>query len=214
MPTLPRRPDPRWRRLLEKRAPVVVPDSPSLVVRVRSAGVNDGTFVFGYGCAARAGNPVAQDAATLLPFVMDLRPRLAITVFFLRCARPRALPGAPMLTCLEPRRRPVRGLQAYSRTRWYGQAATIAAVQENKPALRHTLFTNTVADNTFDVPTTVNEALEALSRAPIGQSTPILKALTAVVALLEADAAPLSSYAGVLACVRLSWDTIFLEISL
>lgn len=119
-----------------------------------------------------------------------------------------------MLTCLEPRRRPVRGLQAYSRTRWYGQAATIAAVQKNKPALRHTLFTNTVADNTFDVPTTVNEALEALSRAPIGQSTPILKALTAVVALLEADAAPLSSYAGVLACVRLSWDTIFLEISL
>lgn len=206
-------PAPRWRRLLEERAPVVVSDSPSPMVRMRSAGVSNGTFVFGYGCAAHAGNLVAEDAAKIQPFSLALRSSLAMTVFFLRCGRPRALHAATVLSFVEPGRQRVRGLQAYSRTRWVGQATTIAAVEENIPSLRHTLFTNTLSDNPFDVPATVIEALEAPSRAAIGQSTPFLKTLAAVVVLLEADAAPLSSYAGLFACLRSSLDTHFLEIS-
>ncbi|KAK1860866.1 hypothetical protein I4F81_003452 [Pyropia yezoensis] len=88
-----------------------------------------------------------------------------------------------------------------------------ARLGSNIPSLRHTRFTNTLSDNPFDVPATVIEALEAPSRAAIGQSTPFLKTLAAVVALLEADAAPLSSYAGLFACLRSSLDTNFLEIS-
>lgn len=205
-------PTPRWRRFLDDRAPVVVSDSPSAMVRMRSAGVGDGTFAFGYGCAAHAGNLVAQDAAKFQPFALALRSSLSATVFFLRCGRPRTLHAATVSNLVEPGRRRIRGLQAYSRTRWVGEAGTIAAVEENIPALRHTLFSNTLSENPFDVPTSVTEALKQPSRAAIGQSTPFLTTLAAVVAVLEADAAPLSSYAGLFACLRSSLDTHFSEL--
>jgi len=74
-------PTPRWRRLPEERAPAVVSDSPSAMVRMRRAGVSDGTFVFGYGCAAHAGNLVAQDAAKIQPFTLALRSSLYASIF-------------------------------------------------------------------------------------------------------------------------------------
>jgi len=58
-------PAPQWRRLLEQRAPAVVSDSRKTMVRMRRAGVSDGTFVFGYGCAAHARDLVAQDATKI-----------------------------------------------------------------------------------------------------------------------------------------------------
>ncbi|KAK1868717.1 hypothetical protein I4F81_011200 [Pyropia yezoensis] len=182
------------------------------MVRMRSTSVSDGTFVFGYGCAAHAGNLVAQDVAKLPPFSLALRNSLCATVFFLRCGRPRTLHADTVARSVEPGRRAVRGLQAYSRTRWVGEARTISAMEENIPALRHTLFANTLSANPFDVPDSVTEALEAPSRAAIGQSTSFLKTLAAVVALLEADAAPLSSYAGLFATLRSSLDTHFIEL--
>ncbi|KAK1860614.1 hypothetical protein I4F81_003202 [Pyropia yezoensis] len=57
----------------------------SPMVRMRSAGVNNGTFVFGSGCAAHAGNLVAEDAAKIQPFSLALRSSLAMTGFFSRC---------------------------------------------------------------------------------------------------------------------------------
>jgi len=87
-------------------------------------------------------------------------------------------------------------------------------VEGNLPALRHTLFAITLSTTPFDDPSSVKEALEAPSRAAIGQSTPFLKALAAMVSLLEADAAPLSSFAGLFSTLRSSLDTYFLEIPL
>lgn len=87
------------------------------------------------------------------------------------------------------------------------EAGTIAAVEENIPALRHTLFSNTLSEHPFDVPTSVMEALEQPSPATVGQSFPFLTTLPAVVAVLEADVGHLSSYAGLFACLRSSLDT-------
>ena len=87
-------PAPRWRRLLEERAPAVVSDSPSAMVRMRRVGVSDGTFVFGYGCAAQAGNLVAQDAAKIQPLALALRSSLCASISFMRCGRPRTLHAA------------------------------------------------------------------------------------------------------------------------
>jgi len=72
---------PRWRRLCEERIPAVLSDSPSAMVRMRRDGMADGTFIFGYGCAAHAGNLVAQDAARLNPFDTGLRHALSATIF-------------------------------------------------------------------------------------------------------------------------------------
>lgn len=113
----------------------------------------------------------------------------------MRCGRARLIQAATVANSVEPRRRPMRGLQACSSTRWVGEAGTIAAVQEDIPALRHILFANTISDHAFDVPTSAAEVLDQRRRAAIGQSTPLLGKLAAVVALLEANAAPLSSYA-------------------
>jgi len=91
---------------------------------------------------------------------------------------------------------------------------TISAVQENLPALRHTLLSNADSENPFPVPASVTAALEPASRETIGQSTPFLKVLAAAVALLEAEAAPLSSYAGSFATLCSSLDTFFTELPL
>jgi len=72
---------PRWRRLCEERIPAVLSDSPSAMVRMRRDGMADETFIFGYGCAAHAGNLVAQDAARLNPFDTGLRHALSATIF-------------------------------------------------------------------------------------------------------------------------------------
>jgi len=204
-------PAPQWRRLLEQRAPAVVSDSRRTMVRMRRAGVSDGTFVFGYGCAAHARDLVAQDATKIQPFSSALRSSLCASIFFMRCGRPRTLRAATVSSLAVPGSRPVRGLQDYSRARWVGEANTIAAVEENLPALRHTLFANTLSTTPLYVPSSVKEALEAPSRAVIGQPTPLLKALAVVVSLLDADAASLSSFAGLFSTSRSSLNTYFLE---
>jgi len=129
----------------------------------------------------------------------------------MRCGRPRTLHAATVSSLAVPGSQPVRGLQDYSRARWVEEANTIAAVEENLPALRHTLFANTLSTTPLYVPSSVKEALEALSRAVIGQPTPLLKALAVVVSLLEADAASLSSFAGLFSTLRSSLNTYFLE---
>jgi len=108
----------------------------------------------------------------------------------------------------------IRCLKSYSRTRWAGEAVTISGVQENLPALRHTLLSNAHSDNPYPVPDRVTTTLEPTSRDSIHQSTPFLKVLAAVVALLESDEAPLSSYAGLFATLRPTLDTFFLELPL
>jgi len=204
---------PRLRRLCEERTPAVLSDSPSAMVLMRSLGVSDGTFVFGYGCAAHAGNLVALDATRLHLFSAALRHAVSATVFFMRCGRARAMHASTVAVMSQPGRR-IRGLKAYSRTRWAGEAVTISAVQENLPALRHTLLSNAGSGNPFPVSASVTAALEPASRETIGQSTPFLKVLAAAVALLEAEAAPLSSYAGIFATLRSSLDTFFTELPL
>jgi len=82
-------------------------------------------------------------------------------------------------------------------------------VEENLPALRHTVVANTLSTTLLEVSSSVKEALEAPSRASIGQSTPFLKPLASVLSLLEADAAPLSSFAGLFSTLRSSLDTYF-----
>jgi len=93
---------PRWRRLLEERAPAVVCDSPRAMVRMRRAGVSDGTFVFSYGCAAHAGNLVAPDAAKIHPFALALRSSLCASSFFKRCGRARTPHAATVSSLAVP----------------------------------------------------------------------------------------------------------------
>jgi len=187
----------RCRRFLEQRAPAVVSDFPSAIVLMRSAGVSDGSLMFGFGCAAHAGNLVAQDAAKIQPFALALRSSLCASMLFMSCRRPRTLHAATVSSLARPGSRPVRGLQGFSRTRWVGEADTIAAVEETFPTLPHTLFlSDTLSTTPFYVPSSVEGKLEAPSRTAFGQSTFFVIALAAVVSLLEADAAPLPSFAG------------------
>jgi len=204
---------PRWRRLCEERIPAVWSYSPSTMVRMRRDGVADRTFIFGYGCAAHAGNLVAQDAARLNPFSTALRRALGATISFMRCGRARALHASTVAVMSNPGQR-IQCLKSHSRTRWAGEAVTISAVQENLPALRRTLLSNAHSDNPFPVPDSLTAALEPTSRDSIHQSTPFFKVLAAAVALLEADAAPLSSYAGLFDTLRSTLDTFFLELPL
>jgi len=86
--------------------------------------------------------------------------------------------------------------------------------EENLPAMRHTLLSKANSDNPFPVPDSVTAALEPTSRHSFPQSMPSLKVLAAAVALIKADAAPLSSYAGLFATLRSALDTFFLELPL
>ena len=203
---------PRWRRLLEERVAAVITGSPSSMMRMRNDGVSYGTFLFGYGCAAHASNLVAQNAAKLEPFASALRHSLNATVFFMRCVRARTEHERTVATMAVPGQPPIPSMQPDSHTRWAGEAATVVAIQANLIAMRRTLFSNTLLTPPFDIPSSVVQALEAPSRDAIGRSTPYLKTLAAVVALLEADAAPLSSYAGLFATLRSSLGTHFLDL--
>jgi len=139
--------------------------------------------------------------------------RSARPIFFMRCGRARALHSSTMAVMSNPGQR-IGCLKSYSRPRWAGEAVTISAAQEYLPALQHTLLSNAHSDNPFPVPESVTAALEPTSRHSIHQSAPSLKVLAAAVALLEADAAPLSSYAGLFATLRSALDTFFLELPL
>jgi len=168
---------------------------------------------FGHGCAAHAVHLVAQDAARLNPFSTALWHALSATIFFMRCGRARALHVSTVAVMSNPGQR-IGCLKSYSRPRWAGEAVTVSAAEENLPAMRHTLLSKANSDNPFPVPDSVTAALEATSRHSIHQSTPSLKVLAAAVALLEADAAPLSSYAGLFATLRSALDTFSLELPL
>ena len=190
---------------------MLVTDSPSNMVRMRTEAVRAGAAVFSLGCAAHAGNLVARDAAKMPPFSSALRHAVSAAVFVTRCARAGALHIQSASNMTFNGRR-VRSLKPYSRTRWVGQAVTVSAAQENMAALRLTLFSNGCAEHPFDVPASVTAAVEAASAAAIDQSVPFLRVLAAVVALLEGDGAPLSSYAGLFSTLRSSLDTHFLEL--
>lgn len=132
-------------------------------------------------------------------------------MFVTRCARAGALyiPSASNMT-FNGRR--VGSRKPYSRTRRVKQAVIVPAAQENKAALRLTIFSNGCAEHPFDVPASVTAAVEAASSVAIDQSVSFLRVLAAFVALLEGDGAPLSSYAGLFSTLRSSLDTHFLEL--
>jgi len=121
---------------------------------------------------------------------------VSAAVFVIRCAGAGALHTQSASNMTFNGRR-VRSLKPFSRTRWVGQAVTISAAQEHMPALRLTLFSDGCAEHPFDVPASVTAAVEAASVASIDQSVPFLRLLAAVVALIEGNGAPLSSYIAV-----------------
>lgn len=86
----------------------------------------------------------------------------------MRIRRPLTLYADALDRSAAPGKRPVRGLQAYSRTRWVGEASTIVAMKADIPAVRHTLFANSHSANPFDVPDGVTEALQAPIHADAG----------------------------------------------
>jgi len=177
-------------------------DSPSAMVALRTCAVNRGMFFFAFDCAAHAAELVASDAFCVPVCAAALRGSLAITVFFKRSTRSKALLRA-VRAMLAGGRRGVGSLRSYSRTRLAGEGATIAAVGANLPALRNTLLENDHTAAPIDIPDEVSAAIQSTTLSPaILRCSPFLCFLTRLVTHLEADAAPLSSYAGIFACLR------------
>ena len=186
-----------------RRLLAVVTDSPSNMVALRTQAVARGTFLLAFGCAAHAANLVAQDAARVPQIALALRAALLVTVFFTRSTRAHALLKAVRAGLEVGGGRRDGSLRAYSRTRWAGERSTFASVGANLPALRHTLLENTHSAAPFEVSgpgaddirsPTIPKAMDACA--------PLLSLLPRLVAVLEADGAPLSSYAGVFGCLR------------
>jgi len=186
-----------------RRLFALVTDSPSNMVALRTQVIARGTFLFAFGRAAHAANLVAQDAARVPQIALALWAALLVTVFFSRSTRARALLKAARAGLEVGGGRRVGSLRAYSRTRWAGEGATIAPVGANLPALRHTLLENTHSAVPFEVPGSVAGAIRSPTISEsMDACTPFLALLARLVAVLETDAAPLSSYAGVFGCLR------------
>lgn len=197
-----------------RRLLALVTDSPSTMVVLRTRAVDAGTFLFAFGCAAHAGNLVAQDAARVPVCAQALRAALAITVFFTRSTRARSLLTVVRSRLSAGTTTRVGTLRSYSRTRWAGEGATIAAVGANLPALRHTLLENEHAVAPFEVPAAVSSAVASpAAAAAIANCAPFLCFLARLVTALEGDATPLSSYTGVFACLRASLANNFASIT-
>jgi len=190
---------------------MLVMDSPSNMVRMRADTVRAGAAVFSLGCAAHGGNLAARDAAKMSPFLSALQHAVSAAAFVTRCTRAGTL-HTQSASNMKLNGRRVRSLKRYSRTRCVGQAVTISAVQETMAALRLTLLSIGCAEHPFDVPASVTAAVLAESAAAIDQSVPFLRLSAAVVALIEGDWAPLSSYAGLFSTLRSLLDTHFLEL--
>ena len=196
-----------------RRVLALVTDSPTTMVALRGMAVASGSFLFAFGCGAHAANLVAQDAARVPICAQALRAALLITVFFTRSTRAHALLRAVRARLPAAGRR-VGSLKTYSRTRWAGEGATIAAVGSNLPALDHTLLENTHSPSPFDVPTPVTDAIRSPAvRSAIDGCVPFLLFLARLVAHMEGDATPLSSYVAIFACLRASLANHFTGLS-
>lgn len=197
-----------------RRLLALVTDSPSTMVALRTRAVDAGTFLYAFGCAAHAGNLIAQDAARVTVCAQALRAALVITVFFTRSTRARSLLASVRSRLSTNEGTRVGSLRSYSRTRWAGEGATIAAIGDNLPALRHTLLENEHAAAPFEVPDAVSRAVASpAAAASITKCAPFLNFLARLVTVLEGDATPLSAYTGVFACLRASLANNFATIT-
>jgi len=124
-----------------RRVLALVTDSPITMVSLRGMAVASGSFLFAFECGSHAANLVVQDAARVPICAQALRAALLITVFFTRSTHAHALLRAVRARLPAAGRR-VGSLKTYSRTRWAGEGANIAAVGSNLPALDHTLLEN------------------------------------------------------------------------
>ena len=110
--------------------------------------------------------------------------------------------------------RRVGSLKIYFRTRWAGGGATIEAVGSSLPALDHTLLQNSLSPSPFDVPAPVTDAIQSPAvRSASDGCVPFLLFLACLVAHMEGDATPLSSYVAFLACLRASLANQFTGLS-
>jgi len=159
---------------------------------------------------------VAKDHALIEPFMLALRDSVAAGVLFTRSTRAGAL-LARNARHLRNAGAKIRSLELYSRTRRVGEAATITSVQANLLALRRTL-----GDNRHEPPAArirILPRVETIIDSPTTERSlvtcvPLLKALASSVAVLEADAAPLSSAVGFFLALRLCLDQSFAELTI
>jgi len=172
------------------------------MVSLRTRAVNRGKSLFAFGFAAHAANLVASDASRVPVCAAALRGSQAITVFFTSATRAKALLRA-VGAMLAGGHRGVGSPRSYSRIRWAGEGATIAAVGSNLPALRHTLRENEHAAAPIDIPDAVSVSIQSTTLGPaLFRCWPFLCFLARLVTHLEAEAAPLASYAAIFACLR------------
>jgi len=192
----------------------LVTDNPTPMRLMRRLAADANVCLFSYGCAAHADNLVAKDLALIEQFKLALRDSIAAGVFFTRSTRAGAL-LARNAQHLRNAGAKNRSLELYSRTRWVGEAAKITSVLANLLALRRTL-----ADNRHEPPAariSILPRVETIIDSPttelsLATCVPLLRALASSVAVLEADAAPLSSAVGIFLALRLCLDQSFAEL--
>lgn len=189
-------------------------NSPSSMVALRSRAVDAGTFLYAFGCAAHAGNLVAQDASRAPVCAQALHAALTFTALLNKSTRARSLLDSVRSRLLANEGTRVERMRSYSRTGWAGEGATTAAFGDDLPALRHTLMEGENAAAPFEVPGAVWSAVAS----PAAATTTItcvafLCFLTRLVNVLEGDATPLSAYTGVYACHHASLAKRFANVS-
>lgn len=157
--------------LCAARLLVLLTESPSNMVALRTRAVAEGHVLFSFGCPAHAANLVAQHASGQTLFAQALRASVLITVFFTLSSRAIALLAA------EQERMPhakFRALRSYSRTRWAAQGATIRAVAANLPVLQHALLENSLSPEPVSVPRGVAAAVASLDvRGAVSKCAPL-----------------------------------------
>jgi len=185
-----------------RRVLALCTDSPSTMVALSTRAVDRGQFLFALRCAAHAANLVASDAARVAVCELALRESLIIADFFTRSPSSRSLLRA-VRKMLAGGGAEVGALRTYRRTRWAGEGATIASVGANLPALQHTVLEKDHSAAPIAVPAPVTAAVNSTAAADaIRRASRFLCFLARVLEHLEADSAPLSSYAGVFERLR------------